>query len=176
MLALPDRRFLRIPPQDAGTGECESRGGQSRTEASDDVIFGQDRRELRQMYGDAWRKAQAGEVLSALEAQIVQVIEDHPEYRADVVSEDLERSYTPEEGRTNPFLHMGLHLALRDQVATDRPPGIREAFSKLAARSGDRLAAEHHAIDCLAETLWEAQRANTAPDEQVYLEKLRRLM
>lgn len=128
------------------------------------------------MYGDAWQKAQAGQPLSPLEAQIVQVIEDHPEYRAAVVDDDLERAYTPEEGGTNPFLHMGLHLALRDQVATDRPPGIRGAFAKLAARVGDRLDAEHRAIDCLAETLWEAQRANAAPDEQAYLEKLRRLV
>jgi hypothetical protein len=140
------------------------------------VIFGQDRGELRRMYGDAWRKRAAGELLSPLEAQIVQVIEDHPEYRAAVVDEDLERAYTPEEGGTNPFLHMGLHLALRDQVATDRPPGIRDAFAKLAARAGDRLEAEHRAIDCLAETLWEAQRANALPDERAYLEKLRRLV
>ena len=128
------------------------------------------------MYGDAWRKFQAGELLSPLEAQIVQVIEDHPEYRAAVLDEDVERAYTPEQGSTNPFLHMGLHLALRDQVATDRPPGIREVFTKLAARAGDRLEAEHRAIDCLAETLWEAQRANALPDEQAYLERLRRLM
>lgn len=140
------------------------------------MIFGQDRRELRQMYRDAWRKRQAGGVLSPLEAQIAEVIADHPEYQADVLSDDVERAYTPEEGGTNPFLHMGLHLALRDQVATDRPPGIRDAFSKLAARAGDRLDAEHRAIDCLAETLWEAQRANAPPDEQAYLEKLRRLL
>jgi hypothetical protein len=140
------------------------------------VIFGQDRGELRRMYGDAWRKRQAGALLSPLEAQIVQVIEDHPEYRNDVLDEELERAYTPEEGGTNPFLHMGLHLALRDQVATDRPPGVRAVFAKLAARAGDRLEAEHRAIDCLAETLWEAQRANALPDEQAYLEKLRRLL
>src|SRR5690606_4289596 len=137
---------------------------------------GQDRSELRKMYGDAWRKAQAGEVLSPLEAQIVQVIEDHPEYEADVLDPDLERAWTPDEGRTNPFLHMGLHLALRAPVATDRPPGIRETFRKLAGRIGDRLDAEHRAIECLAETLWEAQRANAAPDEQAYLEKLKRLL
>ena len=140
------------------------------------MIFGQDRTELRQMYGDAWRKHRAGELLSPLEAQIVAVIEDHPEYRAAVLDEDLERGYTPEQGSTNPFLHMGLHLALRDQVATDRPPGIRGLFGKIAARAGDRLDAEHRAIDCLAETLWEAQRANALPDEQAYLERLRRLL
>lgn len=140
------------------------------------MIFGQDRRELRQMYGDAWRKAQAGRPLSPLESQIVAVIEDHPEYVQDILDEDLDRTYTPEAGRTNPFLHLGLHLAVRDQVATDRPPGIRETFGRLAARVGDRLEAEHRAIDCLAETLWEAQRANVAPDEQAYLEKLKNLL
>jgi hypothetical protein len=139
------------------------------------VIFGQDRQELRRMYGDAWRKAQAGEILSPLESQIVQVIEDHPEYVPAVLSDDLDEAFTPAGNRSNPFLHMGLHLALRDQVATDRPPGIRAVFSALAARTGDRMAAEHEAIERLAEALWEAQRNNTAPDEQAYLEKLRQL-
>ncbi|HET6630903.1 MAG TPA: DUF1841 family protein [Woeseiaceae bacterium] len=139
-------------------------------------MFGQDRTELRQMYGNAWRKAQNREPLSPLEAQIVQVIEDHPEYRAAVLDEELEGAYAPEAGGTNPFLHMGLHLALRDQVATDRPPGIRDVFSQLAARAGGRLAAEHRAIDVLAETLWEAQRTNALPDERAYLIKLRRLL
>ncbi|MGH8195006.1 MAG: DUF1841 family protein [Woeseiaceae bacterium] len=140
------------------------------------MIFGQDRQELRQMYGDAWRKAMAGQILSPLESQIVQVIEDHPEYREAVLSNDLEQPFTPEGGRANPFLHMGLHLALRDQVATDRPRGIRAVFAALVARSRDRLAAEHEAIDCLAETLWAAQSRNTAPDERAYLENLRRLV
>ena len=30
-------------------------------------------------------------------------------------------------------------------------------------------------IECLAETLWEAQSSNRAPDEQKYLERLRNL-
>lgn len=140
------------------------------------MIFGQDQRELRKMYGDAWRKAQAGQPLTPLEAQIAAVIEDHPEYQDVVLRNDLDTPYTPDGGRTNPYLHMGLHLALRDQIATDRPSGIKSVFAAIAARAGDRMAAEHRAIDCLAETLWEAQSRNTAPDEQAYLEKLRRLV
>jgi hypothetical protein len=139
------------------------------------MIFGQDRRELRQMYADAWRKARDGQVLSPLEAQIAEVIADHPEYHGVVTDENLDESYAPEDGKTNPFLHMGLHLALRDQIATDRPPGIRAVFQSLAARVSDRLDAEHRAIECLAETLWEAQGRNKAPDEQEYLERLKRL-
>lgn len=140
------------------------------------MIFGQNRLELRQMYADAWRKARAGEVLSPLEAQIADVIADHPEYHDALAGDNLDLTYTPEGGQSNPFLHMGLHLALRDQVATDRPAGIRKVFENVAARAADRLDAEHRAIDCLAETLWEAQSQNKAPDEQQYLEKLKRLV
>ncbi|MGH8224284.1 MAG: DUF1841 family protein, partial [Woeseiaceae bacterium] len=74
-----------------------------------------------------------------------------------------------------PYLHLGLHLAIRDQVATDRPPGIRALFERLAAAAGDAHAAEHGMLECLAESLWEAQRAGIMPDEKRYLEGLRRL-
>lgn len=138
------------------------------------MIFGQDRTELRRLYFEAWKKHRDGAALSALEAQIAQVVEDHPEYQQ-AVADDLERSFTVEAGETNPFLHMGLHLGIRDQVATDRPAGITGVFQQLAARTGDAHDAEHRMIDCLAETLWEAQNANQPPDEARYLERLRRL-
>ena len=139
------------------------------------MIFGQDRNELRQMYIDAWRKSAAGEILSPLEAQIAQVVSDHPEYQDMMTFETLETSFSPEGGETNPFLHMGLHLAIREQVATDRPPGIAALFALVRARCGDAHEAEHRALECLAETLWEAQSNNVMPDEQAYLERLRRL-
>jgi len=140
------------------------------------VIFGQDRNELRRMYIDAWRKSATGAVLSPLEAQIASVIEDHPEYQQMMNEEVLDEAFLPEGGETNPFLHMGLHLGIREQVATDRPHGIAAVFQQLAASTGDRHAAEHRMIDCLAETLWEAQRQNAAPDEDKYLESLRHLI
>jgi hypothetical protein len=139
------------------------------------VIFGSDRNELRQMYIDAWQKFRDGDPMSPLESQIAQVIEDHPEYQPLMTADSLDESFTPEGGKTNPFLHMGLHLALRDQLATNRPAGIAAVFESLCSRTGDRHAAEHQALDCLAEALWAAQRNNTAPDEQAYLESLRQL-
>ncbi len=139
------------------------------------MIFGQDRGELRKMYADAWRKRCDGMPMSPLETQIADVIALHPEYHDAIASEDLDRDYTPEEGKTNPFLHMGLHLGIREQVATNRPAGIAAIFNGLAKQLGDPHAAEHQMIDCLAETLWEAQSRNSAPDEQQYLETLRRL-
>ena len=139
------------------------------------MIFGQDRDALRAMYKDAWRKKQDGLQLTALEAQIATVISEHPEY-THAITGDLEQDYTVEGGETNPFLHMGLHLGIREQVATNRPTGIRDIFTRLSAKIGDAHGAEHRMIDCLAEALWEAQRQNRAPDEQAYLRQLRRLL
>ena len=138
------------------------------------MIFGQDRNELRQMYADAWQKRIDGKVLSPLEDQIARVIEQHPEYQS-AVTGDLDKDFTVAGGQTNPFLHMGLHLGIREQVATDRPAGVTATFQALAERIGDAHDAEHRMIDCLAETLWESQRQNQPPDEAAYLERLRRL-
>ena len=139
------------------------------------MIFGQDRGELRKMYADAWQKRSDKVPMSPLETQIADVIALHPEYHDAIAAVDLDREYTPEGGETNPFLHMGLHLGLREQVATNRPAGIAGIHTELAHKLGDLHAAEHQMIDCLAETLWEAQSQNSAPDEQKYLERLRRL-
>ena len=139
------------------------------------MIFGQDRQELRKAYADAWQKHMDGLPLSPPEAQIADVMSQHPEYHDAVTGDELDKDYTPEAGQTNPFLHMGLHLGIREQVATDRPPGITKLYEALASRTGDRHAAEHQMIECLAETLWEAQSQNRAPDEERYLERLRHL-
>jgi hypothetical protein len=138
------------------------------------VIFGQDRDELRKMYADAWQKQSEQRPLSPLESQIAAVVAKHPEYHA-ALSGDLARDYTGEDGQTNPFLHMGLHLGIQEQVTTNRPAGIAAIYRQLAVKLNDAHAAEHRMIDCLAETLWDAQRAQAAPDEQRYLERLRAL-
>mgnify|MGYP001551496019 CR=1 FL=1 len=139
------------------------------------MIFGQDRGELRQMYADAWQKRRDKLPLSPLEVQIADVVEMHPEYHAEITSGELDKDYSPDEGRTNPFLHMGLHLGIREQVSTNRPAGIAAVHQALATTHGDAHTAEHAMIECLAETLWEAQSNNQPPDEVKYLERLRRL-
>ena len=139
------------------------------------MIFGQDRNELRRMYVETWRKAESDEPLSPLETQIAQVIRDHPEYHALMTDAALEAAFTPAGGQTNPFLHMGLHLAIREQVATDRPNGIDSIFKDLLNLLQDSHKAEHRMLECLAETLWEAQRNNAMPDETAYLERLKKL-
>jgi hypothetical protein len=138
---------------------------------------GQSREQMRRMYLEAWRKFSAKQPLEPLEAQLAAVIAEHPEYLEVIEAGEaaIAAEFAPESGRQNPFLHMGLHLAIREQVATDRPRGIAEVHRTLTARLGEAHAAEHTMLEALAETLWEAQRNGRAPDELAYLEKLRRL-
>jgi hypothetical protein len=136
----------------------------------------QSRNDLRQMYIDAWRKYRERLPLEPLEAQIADVIADHPEYHAlfDDSETALTRDFTPESGQTNPFLHMSLHLTVRDQVATDRPAGIRAAYEQLIRRR-DAHAVEHAIVEHLAEALWQAQRDGVPPNEQVYLRRVQKM-
>ena len=138
---------------------------------------GEGRVQMRQRYLEAWRKFRTHERLEPLEAQLAAVIAEHPEYVAWLESGEaaLLADFTPAGGRENPFLHMGLHLAIREQVATDRPAGISHVFQELTRRSASAHAAEHRMIEPLAAALWQAQRSGRAPDEALYLEHLRRL-
>src|SRR5262245_13457448 len=138
---------------------------------------GQSREQMRRMYLDSWRKFSAKQPLEPLEAQLAAVIAEHPEYLEWIEAGDavLAAEFTPESGRQNPFLHMGLHLAIREQVATNRPAGIADLHRALIARFGDIHTAEHAMLEVLAEALWSAQRSGRPPDEQAYLEKLKTL-
>jgi len=139
------------------------------------IFDGMSRDQLREMYRSAWRKFKAEQALSPLEKQIVAVISEHPEYRAIIESaaSDL-ANYSPRGGQLNPWLHMGLHLAIREQVSTNRPHGIAGVHAQLAAKLGPHEA-EHRILEVLAEQLWEAQRGGKLPDENAYLERLRSL-
>ena len=134
------------------------------------------RDQLRQSYADAWRKHVARSPLTPLEALIADVLTLHPEYQALVRDASTALAFDPPVGgaQENPFLHMGLHLAVREQIAIDRPPGVRALRYALESRLGGVHEAEHTLMESLAETLWEAQRSGRAPDEGRYLELVRR--
>ncbi len=134
------------------------------------------REQLRKAYADAWAKHLAHSPLTPLEAMITDVIGAHPEYQAIVCDPEAALAFEPgtPEIAENPFLHMGLHLAVRDQVSVDRPPGVRELHRALQARHGDVHRAEHMLMEALGETLWQAQRAGRPPDEGFYLALARR--
>jgi len=136
----------------------------------------QTRDQLRQTYADAWRKHLADSPLTALESMIADVIGAHPEYQAIMSDANSALAFEPDLLGANeyPFLHMGLHLAVRDQVSIDRPPGVRELHQLLQARHGDLHRAEHVLMEALGETLWQAQRSGRPPDEAHYLALARR--
>jgi hypothetical protein len=134
------------------------------------------RDQLREMYRSAWRKFKTQQTLSPLDKQIVAVISEHPEYRVIVESAAADlANYSPRSGQLNPWLHMGLHLAIREQVATDRPAGIADVHARLARQAGGAHEAEHRMLDTLATAMFDAQRSGKPPDENVYLEHLRSL-
>jgi hypothetical protein len=141
------------------------------------MLFGQDRDQLRSFYCKAWQARREGMPLDPLQKQIVNVIEQHPEYQPLLENPDqaLGRDYLPELGETNPFLHMGMHLGLREQISTDRPAGIKALYQRLLEQTGDAHALEHKMMECLAEMFWQAQKNGDAPDESRYLDCLQSL-
>ena len=136
----------------------------------------QSRDEVRQMYLAVWHKLQQKMPLEPMEALIADVIETHPEYHNLLETGDdvRQQEFTPEQGQTNPFLHMGMHIALREQATADRPPGVKSIHQKLLTRKGQHKA-EHDMMECLGESLWSAQRNNQLPDEAAYLDCLKKL-
>lgn len=136
----------------------------------------QSREEVRQVYLDVWRKMQQQQLLEPMEALIADVIEAHPEYHAllENSEEVRQQDFTPEQGQTNPFLHMGMHIALREQAGADRPAGIADLYRRLSASRGQHEA-EHAMMECLGQNLWQAQRDGELPDESAYLECIKNL-
>ncbi len=139
------------------------------------IFQGARRDDLRQAFLDAWRKRLEGLPLEPLEALLGDVAAEHPEYHRALADPDsVARDFPVEDGETNPFLHLAMHVAIREQVGADRPAGVRAVRLGLAAAT-DVHRAEHRMMEVLGESLWEAQRAGRPPDERAYLERLARL-
>ena len=136
-------------------------------------MFDPSRDQVREMFFEAWRKYRAGQPLAGIESLALDTVLLHPEYH-DVLSMPAryrDKDYTDE---SNPFLHMSLHIALEEQLSIDQPPGIAQLFKVLVVKKRERHAALHEALECLAETMWRAQRDGAQPDAAAYLECLRK--
>ncbi|MFN2643690.1 MAG: DUF1841 family protein [Burkholderiales bacterium] len=136
-------------------------------------MFDPTREQVRETFFGAWRKYRSGELLVGIETVALDVILAHPEYHALLSAPERyrERDY---KGEANPFLHLSLHMALEEQLSIDQPPGIAARFAALLGRTGERHDAIHEALECLAETLWHAQRDHAPPDGEAYLACLER--
>jgi hypothetical protein len=139
-------------------------------------MFTPSREQVRRFLADAWRKRRDGLPATPLEIMAADIAELHPEYH-DLLGagdEALTREWTPEQGETNPFLHLSLHLAIEEQLSIDQPPGIRAVLEQLLVRHGDRHAALHVILECLGETVWRANQDKAPPDGNAYLDCLKR--
>lgn len=135
------------------------------------ALFNPSRDQVRQFFFDTWAKFRQQQPLTDLEAIALQVIQMHPEYHAvlDAPERYLEQAYFPEMGETNPFLHMSLHLSVLEQIAINQPPGIAAAYEALKLKHGIESDAQHDLMDCLAETIWQAQRSGQPPNAEAYI-------
>jgi hypothetical protein len=134
-------------------------------------MFGQDRNAMRQVFFDAWQRAKNKQLLEPLQAMIVGIIEQHPEYHAifDDADSSLDKDFNPGMGEANPFLHLSMHLAIQEQIGSQRPLNITDLYQRLSTKYGDTHQAEHKMMECLSEMIWQAQQNQTELDENIYL-------
>lgn len=135
--------------------------------------------DVRRFFAQVWQQRLLPLQLDALQQKALRIIEAHPEYHRylENIEDYLDKSWTPEEGETNPFLHMSLHLSIQEQVGINQPPGIREIYQCLCGKyNDDWVQAEHEMMEALAETIWEAQRFGRGLDVNAYMTRLRKLV
>ena len=136
-------------------------------------LFNPSRDEVREFFFNTWAKFKAQKPLTDLEKIALGTIHLHPEYHAilDAPAQYMQQEYYPELGETNPFLHMSLHVSVQEQMSINQPTGITDIYQKLLHKR-DEHDAQHAILECLAETIWHAQRNQTAPDNHYYLQLL----
>ncbi|MCG7656601.1 DUF1841 family protein [Wielerella bovis] len=135
--------------------------------------------DVRRFFAHVWQHRFTPLQLDGLQQKALRILEAHQEYAhyLENIEQYLDHTWTPEQGETNPFLHLSMHLSIQEQVAIDQPFGIRDIHAQLCAKHHDDwVAAEHEMMDALAETIWEAQRYQRGLDVNNYMTRLRKLI
>jgi hypothetical protein len=141
-------------------------------------MFNPSKEQVREFFCQTWQKQQEHGILTPLESIAARWMVEHPEYH-EILSrpkEAAQADYSVENGQTNPFLHLSMHMSLSEQVQINQPVGIREVGRELIMRLDSEHAAHHQMMECLGQVLWESSRTNTEPDLQKYLESLNQLI
>lgn len=140
-------------------------------------MFSPSQEDVRRFFCAVRAKHLSGQPMQALETLASQWIAEHPEFWAELddVQAALARMYAVEDGKTNPFLHLSMHLSISEQCSIDQPPGVRQAVELLAVRRDSLHLAHHAAMECLGRMVWESQRSGHPPDGAGYVEQLQRL-
>lgn len=134
-------------------------------------MFAPSQEEVRRFFCGAWAKHQTVQPLTPLEALAVDWITQHPEYHEDVsdVEAAIAAQFKVEEGRTNPFLHLSMHLSITEQTSIDQPRGIKAAVERLAHRRGSLHEAHHEVMEALGQMVWASQRSGQPFDGDAYI-------
>ena len=140
-------------------------------------MFTPSQADVRRFFCAVRAKQKTQQPMDALETLASQWIAEHPEFFDDLddVQTALTRMYEVEDGKTNPFLHLSMHLSISEQCSIDQPRGVRQALELLAARRGSLHEAHHQAMECLGRMVWESQRSGRPPDGAGYVDQLQRL-
>lgn len=138
------------------------------------ALFNPSRDQVRQFFFDTWAKFKQQQMLTDIEALALEVIQMHPEYHAVLNAPEhyAQQAYFPEMGETNPFLHMSLHLSILEQISINQPTGIQSIYQQLQQKHDNPHDAQHDVMDCLAETIWLAQRNQQPLNAEEYLNAL----
>ncbi len=139
-------------------------------------MFNPSQADVRRFFCAVYAKAQAKQALDAIETIASLWLDEHPEYHAELTDVDaaLRAMGQVQEGKSNPFLHLSMHLSITEQCSIDQPRGIRQAVELLTHRL-DGLHEAHHAVmECLGQMIWESQRAGLAPDGNAYVAAVQR--
>ena len=135
--------------------------------------------DVRRFFCSVYAKANDKIALEAIETIASLWIDEHPEYHADLKDVDaallnLSQIINTDDGKTNPFLHLSMHLTITEQCSIDQPRGIRQAVELLTARLDSLHDAHHVVMECLGQMIWDAQQNKQAPDGQAYVEAVQR--
>ena len=139
-------------------------------------MFQPSQHDVRRFFCESYARRRDGAPLTPIQSIAVRWIDEHPEYHAELadVAAALARNYAVEDGRTNPFLHLSMHLSIDEQCSIDQPTGVRQAVQLLAARRGSLHEAQHEVMECLGEMIWAAQRSGLPPDGVAYVDCVQR--
>ncbi len=134
-------------------------------------MFNPSQADVRRFFCSVYAKAQAEQALEAIETIASLWLDEHPEYHAELADLDaaLATMTRAQDGQSNAFLHLSMHLSISEQCSIDQPRGIRQAVELLTHRRDSLHDAHHEAMDCLGQMVWESQRAGRPPDGNAYI-------
>lgn len=139
-------------------------------------MFNISQKEVRIFFCEAYRKQQTQEILSPLEVIASKWLAKHPEYEDDLkdVQIALNTDYSMEDRRTNPFLHLSMHLSIDEQILINQPVGISSIAKALIKKMNSEHRAHHQIMSCLGEMVWSSQRSGLPPNNRTYINCIRK--